>query len=485
MYKKASLYSLISLFAIGGLYVQTAHAATGNGIQIPTTVNGITYQHKIVAYNANSGTYEVLVFNSGATTCTAVSTCSTDWSTLDYVGNGNTAVGGRADAAFLQGTSGSQGVDNALAYNCTDLSTDCNYPSGGNSGSTFGDHRIDWFGTYGGGDYSLIFTDVALKDWNNGGANDAAPTVVNTSTRIISMSPEEGTTTGNTVQFALHAYINPDDVGNIVKINIEFRNIDQNVFLAGGFSPSSFTVFFGNATTTGDWYIATTTVLGDGNYRVTATLNTCISAFGACLVNTNIPFTDIGVSVEESHQFIVNQETFIGHISQQSFRELQAITASSSATSTAALARTCNPLGGTFDTFSCMSFLFIPDAGNLVDSLNSFKNGFLIRVPWGYLTRFVTILSSSATTTLPSISYTFDSNSPLHGDTWNIDTNAMVAGGGVLLDSVENVDSHRSLKDVFYSMVQLVVGLAVIFQIVHDLTGSHSHVAGEGGKQKV
>ncbi len=484
--RNKALGFVIALFAMGGLYVPSAFAAGGNGTSIPTTVNGVTYTHKLITING--GGYLVQVYNDTAETCTGISgTCNTPVSSTGYIGNGHTA--GNANAAYLQGGAGggSQGHLDALRYTCNDLITDCAYPSGGNSGSTFGDFYNPWFSD----SATLYFTDLPLKDWNNGGANDADVTTPNTRTRIVAITPINGTTTQSIVDFSLHAYINPSDVGNIIKIQVVFRNIDQNDVIGGVGSYvlgipnfTTITFFSGLATTTGDWYFATSTFLRDGNYRTDVTLDSCASAFGTCL--TQIPF--YGVHDQKSTQFIVNKETLIGHISQQSFRLYGNLLASTSATTT--IGDACSPIkasgtfGFEFNASSsievCLGYLFIPDAGQMKDSFDSFKNAVLVLAPWGYLTRFIAIMATSSTTTLPSINYTFDSNSPLHGDTWNIDTNSMIAGGGALLESVQNIDSHRTLRDVFYTIVQLIVAIAVVYQIVHDLTGSHAHTQGMG-----
>jgi len=54
---------------------------------------------------------------------------------------------------------------------------------------------------------------------------------VDTTTRIISMFPTNGTTTGTIVPFAVHAYISPDDMGTFTAVTITLHNIDQNVLL--------------------------------------------------------------------------------------------------------------------------------------------------------------------------------------------------------------------------------------------------------------
>lgn len=476
MLKKYRLYSLISLFVIGGLYVPTAHATDFTippVIPAPFTDFIASCENGGTDIHGNCTVFQVAFFNdmssfhySGANHVIGSGDIITD----DTQSHNIVAEG---HLIFWNNFQGIDYYSNCPSFisGCTTFNPNTAGVAAVTNGTSTNQDASKW-----------IYSTRNIRDENGNLLYTAntPPSGNDVTTRIISFTPEEGTTTQNPVNFSLHAYINPADVGAIFKIRIEFQNIDQNVFLAGIASPSQFEIFFGNATTTGDWYFATTTSIGEGNYRVNVNMVSCASAFGVCI--TGVPF--YGVNIDESHQFVVGHETFIGHISQQSFKQVNDIFASTSATSTAALAVTCNPLGGSFSISNCLAYMFVPDSGQLIDSLNSFKNGFLIRVPWGYLTRFVQIVSSPATTTLPSISYTFDSNSPLHGATWNIDTNAMIAGGGDVLDAIQNVDSGRTLKDVFYPLVQLLVAIAVVFQIVHDLTGSHSHDNGQQTKQR-
>jgi len=105
-------------------------------------------------------------------------------------------------------------------------------------------------------------------------------------THIVSMTPLNNIETPilNPVTFTLHAYISPNDVGNIIKIKIDLHNIDQNVLLLSDFSNSDLQLYFGLATSTGDFYFSTTTDLAYGNYRFRALLDSCASAVGTCLV---------------------------------------------------------------------------------------------------------------------------------------------------------------------------------------------------------
>ena len=222
-------------------------------------------------------------------------------------------------------------------------------------------------------------------------------------TRIISFLPADGTTTPSfptPVDFSLHAYINSSDIGNFTGVKITFENIDQNGILAG-ISPYTFTLLDRvAATSSGDFYYATSTPLPNGNYRVTATLEGT-TIFG--IINPLRGF--LGTIDEQVHQFIVGSSTFIGSLSQNSFGEIGSVLGVLPATSTTALAGTCNPLGS-FDAIQCLSFLFIPSATQIQSSFSSLYSGVLTHFPLGYVTDFIAILATTTTSAIPVINAT-------------------------------------------------------------------------------
>ncbi len=296
------------------------------------------------------------------------------------------------------------------------------------------------------------------------------------STRIIEFLPEEATTTNNPVSFSLDACIDPDDVGTIKGINLTFHNIDQNVLLTGALtnllSPDDiYLIKDMNVATTGLYSFSTSTIsLEDGNYRIEA----CIERGYLFGIFSN-PFSSI--SDCQSHQFIVGTSTFIGNITQRTWGETNDFLEGLTATSSAALAATCNPISGSFGIRECLSFLFIPDSQSLTDTMNDARGGILTRVPWGYLTRFVSILSSPATTTIPSFTASVqigpgDDMTP-EVTTITIDPADMLAGGATLLESIRDPINNKSPRDIFYTMVQLTVALGVLLTIVADLMKSH------------
>lgn len=300
---------------------------------------------------------------------------------------------------------------------------------------------------------------------------------------ICGFTPENGTTvTGPTVNFTLDYAVTQADIDSQLNdVVVTLHNIDQNVLLLGFLSPGDITLYNQVATTSGAIHFATSSPLADGNYRLEAKMQ---RKFFFDWIT--IPGDSINQSI--SKQFIVGTPTFIGNLTQNGFNILNGTLASSTATSSVVLVSHCNPLG-TFDMIDCLSGLFIPDASQIQATIVGAQQGILTRMPWGYITRFVTIVGGTGTTTL-STTYTVEVALNTASDTTNISFNPgdMFAGGGALVDSIHSpYDSSVTFRSVFEPIIKLTIGLLVLFQIVHDITGSHAHhsEAGDvGGRRR-
>ncbi len=307
-------------------------------------------------------------------------------------------------------------------------------------------------------------------------------TPINTSTHIVSFTPPDGfvaTTTEatTTVDFNIHIYISPNDIGNFLTVKIQYKNIDQNTILnapctsidiAGTCSPYTFDIFKDTATSSGDFYYASTTVLKRGNYRVEASLSTATQLFG---LNLGF-FTFLGAQNEtQDHQFIVGSSTFIGNISQNLYKDLNSFFNTLPATTTEAMAASCNPIGGSFDVRSCFAFLLIPDAGQLSDAMTNLRKGVFQKMPFGYVTRVVDLLATTSTSSLPILSYTFQSDSPLAGDAITFDVSGYMTQAAVISSQMTSNTDHKTVWQIFETPVKLFIYLVLIFAMMRDVTG--------------
>lgn len=321
---------------------------------------------------------------------------------------------------------------------------------------------------FGGGRPGLIYFAI-----NGGSENIPLDCNTNPTSRILNFLPNDGVLVDNPVEFGINACINEEDLGIISGINITLHNIDQNVLLLSEFSPSDIYLLREESIETpGLFSYSTTTTLGYGNYRIEACIKR--SYFFGFIINPLSSINDC-----QSHQFIVGEPTFIGNISQTIYGETNDFLNGLTATSSAALAATCNPIGGNFGIRECISFLLIPSAGDLQNTMQTARTGILSRAPWGYVNRVYTIFSNTATSTLPSFTASIqvgagNTETP-EITTITIDPGDMIAGGGALLDSIRDPITDKSPRDVFEPMVQLTIALGVLFTIITDLVSSHRH----------
>lgn len=282
-----------------------------------------------------------------------------------------------------------------------------------------------------------------------------------TNTRIISFTPENGTTTGNYVYFSIESFVSSDDVGEIQEVEVKLHNIDQNALISS-FSDYDIILYKVDVTTSGYYNFATTTYLPDGNYRIDASMRS--NVFG-------LNFGD--VIIYETHQFVVNEQTFIGNISQNSFNALSAIFGSTTATTTQALANQCKPFVD-WDTIGCLAFLFIPDAGLLADSISNTFDKIKVTFPLGYVTRFVAIVSDDNIVPLPDFTAQFLTGESAT-NTLTFSPSEMLAGANTVLTETRDPFNGKNLRDITEPIVQVVFALLVLLYIVTDLTTKVHH----------
>ena len=303
------------------------------------------------------------------------------------------------------------------------------------------------------------------------------------STRIIDFTPEDkayigtSTNTSEHVNFSIHAYINPQDIGNYLGIQLTLHNKDQNVLLLSSFSPADIYLLNNfQATSSGDFYFSTSTIIASGNYQIEASIKT--SFLGAQTIFN--AFSPINQTLD--HQFTVDQGTFIGNLTQNSVNELNQIFASTTATTTAATAQSCNVLSpGAFNITTCGAFLFEPGGPYLADTLQQLRDGFATRIPWGYFTRAYSIMTSSSTSALPVFTATIPTGASTSSDVvvlQNFDIGDTISGGATLLNSATDPHTGENIQQVATPVVQLVVDMGVLFLIIKDLL-KMQHSAGE------
>ena len=111
---------------------------------------------------------------------------------------------------------------------------------------------------------------------------------------------------------------------------------------------------------------------------------------------------------------------------------------------------------------------------NSYDLANSFKSQFLSYFPWGYVTRFVTIIGTGGTTTLPTISIAINTPYSQGGGendttTLRFDENEMLANGAGILNGIDANGTDQNFRDVTEPYIDLFLAITILYIIIRDL----------------
>jgi len=297
-----------------------------------------------------------------------------------------------------------------------------------------------------------------------------------TITRIISLTPENGTTTSNPVNFTLNAWINPSDVVGtfgLLKVRVYLHNIDRNVlFGTAWLSPNDIVLYDEDITDSGLFSFSTTTPIGEGNYEIYASL-------------TRHWLIDGTEYDSEHHQFIVGQGTFLGTINQNIADDLNTFWGNQTATSTEGYASHCSPIkasdtfGITYNTdysiISCMAFLFVPDSSEVYETISQLKENVLTHFPLGYFTDFITLISSTTPKSLNILEATIPNSLPCSGCYIHLDLDNSLdmllnATSGPYISATE--DDTRTLYEITEEYWEIIVNLGVLFYILGRIVNS-------------
>ncbi len=294
-----------------------------------------------------------------------------------------------------------------------------------------------------------------------------------TRTRFISFtpSPEETIATSTATTTAFSFYINNNDWGT----NDCFRYqiyLQKPTNLFYGVSGDSFICYadFPALNT----FSTTTALLQTGTYHIAVQLKRKRTD----LISWLFPHL---------YEDLISTTTtfYVGNPSVQTstFSSIQEALNNAFASSTADLANSCKPFGTSFSVADCLLGVIYPGNSAMADNFTIIKQ----IPPWGYVFRLIDILnaSSTATSTLPSISYTFATSSPLAviGDI-HFDPFKTIADSGTLINEMKSDRADpKTIWEIIMPAIKIIVYLSLAFMIFHDLTGVHSHAQKERESQ--
>jgi len=144
------------------------------------------------------------------------------------------------------------------------------------------------------------------------------------------------------------------------------------------------------------------------------------------------------------------------------------------ASTTVSGANNCAALSAGFDLGACLTSLVQPSDAELADDVNTVKTKILAKAPWGYVYRFVSILSASSTVALPTFNVDIADNTAASG-TLAFDPGDMLSGGGTLLSGITDPHSGKNMRQIIEPFIQLFIAISVLIIIFHDLMAMGHH----------
>jgi len=115
-----------------------------------------------------------------------------------------------------------------------------------------------------------------------------------------------------------------------------------------------------------------------------------------------------------------------------------------------------------------------PSDAELADDVNTVKTKILAKAPWGYVYRFVSILSASSKVALPTFNVDIADNTAASG-TLAFDPGDMLSGGGTLLSGITDPHSGKNMRQIIEPFIQLFIAISVLIIIFHDLMAMGHH----------
>lgn len=290
------------------------------------------------------------------------------------------------------------------------------------------------------------------------------------STRIVSLTPEDLATTTNNVNFKLQVYISPEDLGQVIGIQMRFAYVDNNTYYSNWsqeyFAPLDNweNVFLNDvqATSTGILTFSYDRELEDGGYYVEASLKR--SYFGLV---TN-PFSS--VNEYRRNRFVVNYHTWLSSIQHNTvyYDWINGDRNSTTTATTTAEGFASYCVNWTTSSFyNCLTFLLIPDSSKISSGVRVVSESLIQRFPIGYFYEFYSIMATTSSSSIPIL----QGNLPFNwsNSSFKIDLNNSldwILYSTSTIFKQEGITDERTFFEITNEYFKKVVYLLVFFYIL-------------------
>lgn len=288
---------------------------------------------------------------------------------------------------------------------------------------------------------------------------------IDNSTRIISFDPDGYTINPTFSQTATHAnatttvatwFNDVTDTGVYDQVCIELSNIENQTELV----PRCHDIIASGGSSYTDVY----TNLPQGQYFVIAYFYS--TGREVKEKNRSFEFTNMYTNVPVSMNGLFGQTYG---------------TTTSGLTVNGALLEDCSALDGVFARVGCsivnsvktlFNKFFVPDMYKISATYDVLKNQVLNKAPIGYVTRMISIVSGSATSSMPIIGLHFMSDSPVGSTTLAFNPNTILASASTITNSIQSkADSPKTIWEIIMPTINTVAYSILIVGIIMDLLG--------------
>lgn len=293
----------------------------------------------------------------------------------------------------------------------------------------------------------------------------------NFTTRIIGIIPVNQGVVSSTTPTVLNAniFVNDDDFSDNMFVRFDlFRQQNMQMTLSGLQTRIVIDVPIQSA---GETDVGTTTasLLNNGEYLYT------VSIRKPSIINRILNWFqlgnlyDPGVLAKSNTRFIVGEKTGLDvFIDDQA--QLLEDTLNNPGVLSVNLSG-CNPL--TFSIMECLTALFVPSQAQMQTFFDRLMSDFLNRAPIGYVLRLGQIIDTSATSSLPVISYEFGDESPLDGEIISFDFTETMSSSSNILSTVlvSDRDEPKSVFDILMPFWEVFVYFSMFVLVLRDIAG--------------
>lgn len=372
------------------------------------------------------------------------------------------------------------GSDMTDEFRTYTLDSDFISVQGGGSTLPEGEYRIEFHSqcNFGSGAISVRANSLNNLFYGYIATNGETP-LEDLSTRVVQIYPNDGETIATSTEYVLEALINVNSEEWTANDDwfVRFKYVRQQNLQAAVANTELLWEVIDIPITSWpafDFVQATTSITDIGEYiykvelRTPSTVNTVLNWF-----NLGNLF-DPGLRDRKEGRFIAVERTALDQFMYDMASSTAAFIEDPGIFS--GVQDNCNPISG-FSAVECISALFVPSQSFMLSSMEATKENILSKVPLGYVTRVVDIMSTTtASTTPPGISYTFE-DTPLEGQTIAFDFFGSLTEASTIVEDtlVSNTVDEKNVWEILMPVINPIIYLFLLFMIINDITGIHRH----------